>query len=242
LSFSLWHVFGYRLAARIGRTEGMRERNIGTSEITMPLHELTGQNTVTESQAGEIQNARLEIAELRSKLQQQELNFEAQRRAWQCELAEKQLLLQGRNAEIEQSRSEIAALRKRVRELESPRHQAPVYRVSDALQTQPGLGSKVAAREKQKSLNNDVGEAGRDRSENGSQEFADAGDDDFVLGEPRITDVQEISFARLETRVNSPKPDTKTKSSKIFPSGRWRIRGQKRRWKILNGGKKAEGK
>ncbi|HEY7166630.1 MAG TPA: hypothetical protein VIB79_18800 [Candidatus Binatia bacterium] len=45
--------------------------------------------------------------------------YESQRVDWQCQVAEKQLLLQTRAAEIEQCRAEIAVLRNRIRELES---------------------------------------------------------------------------------------------------------------------------
>jgi len=77
--------------------------------------------------------------------------------------------------------------------------------------------------------------------ENVSPEFRGARDDDFVLGEPRITDGQEKNFARLEARGDAMKAETEGKSSKIFGTRRWRIRGQKRRWRILNG-KEADSK
>jgi len=87
----------------------------------------------SHAETDEMQKARSEIAGLQkalnlkqqeleqyqSKAKKEEENFHTQRRTWQLELAEKQLLLQGRNAEIEQSKSENASLRKRIRELES---------------------------------------------------------------------------------------------------------------------------
>jgi predicted nucleic acid-binding Zn-ribbon protein len=87
----------------------------------------------SDTHTDEMQKAQSEIAGLRkalelkhqeleqsqSKAQKDEESFQIQRRRWQYEVAEKQLLLQGREAEIEQSKAEIASLRKRVRELES---------------------------------------------------------------------------------------------------------------------------
>ena len=200
----------------------MLDRNIETAQITMPRHDLE-------------QELRSQISDLK------------------IQLAEKQLLLQGRSAEIEQNRSEIASLRKRVRELESVRPQSSVSSAPDAESTQAGRVTTVARfeteqkekmHEERKSFDNGPGRslfATTHHSENRSPEFRDARDDDFVLGEPRITDGQEKNFARLEARVDTMKAETEGKSSKIFGTRRWRIRGQKRRWKILNG-KEADSK
>ena len=99
----------------------------------------------SHTETHEMQKARSEIAGLRkaldlkqqeleqyqSKAQKDEENFQIQRRTWECEVAEKQLLLQGRNAEIEQSKSESASLRKRIRELESGAKQPAASAGSD---------------------------------------------------------------------------------------------------------------
>jgi hypothetical protein len=99
----------------------------------------------SHAETDEMQKARFEIAGLQkalnlkqqeleqyqSKAKKEEENFHTQRRTWQRELAEKQLLLQGRNAEIEQSKSESASLRKRIRELESGAKQPPGSTGSD---------------------------------------------------------------------------------------------------------------
>ena len=45
--------------------------------------------------------------------------YESQRLDWQCQVAEKQLLLQSRAVEIEQTRAEISALRNRISELQT---------------------------------------------------------------------------------------------------------------------------
>ena len=148
------------------------------------------------------------------------------------QLVEKQLLLQGRSAEIEQNRSEIASLRNRVRELESVRPQSSASTAPDGESTQAGRVTTVARFE--------TGQREKVHEERKS-EFRAARDDDFVLGEPRIIDGQEKNFARLEARVDAMKAETEGKSSKIFGTRRWRIRGQKRRWKILNG-KEADSK
>jgi predicted RNase H-like nuclease (RuvC/YqgF family) len=108
------------------------------AQISEAKNQVAEKRVVIPSQTDEIQKAQSEVIELRkalnlkdreleeyrSRLQEHEQNFQAQRSTWQCELTEKQLLLQGRNAEIEQSKSDIAALRKRVRELESTSKQA----------------------------------------------------------------------------------------------------------------------
>lgn len=181
-----------------------------------------------------------ELEEYRSKVQQQELAFQAERHAWQCELAEKQLLLQSRNVELEQNRSEIALLRKRLRELELDCQQSLAGSASNA---QPQLGRKIAAvdparqakvHEARSTLETDLEEsltARRSPLEKGSQENWNPRDDDFVMGEPRLSDAQEIGFARPEGRDDDINDETEEKSSKIFSSKRWRIRRQKRRWK-----------
>jgi len=181
-----------------------------------------------------------ELEEYRSKMRQQELTLQAERHAWQCELAEKQLLLQSRSAEIEQNRSEIALLRKRVRELELVCQQSFAASASNA---QPQPERKVAAldatrnpkiHEERSTLETSLKEsviARRSPLEKGSQENWDPRDDDFVMGEPRLPDVREISFTSPEGEGNAKSDETEEKSSKIFSSRRWRIRGQKRRWK-----------
>jgi len=180
-----------------------------------------------------------ELEEYRSKMRQQELTLQAERHAWQCELAEKQLLLQSRSAEIEQNRSEIALLRKRVRELELVCQQSFAASASSA-QPQP---ERVAAfdatrnakiHEERSTLETAPKEsiiARRSPLEKGPQENWDPRDDDFVMGEPRLPDVREINFTRPEGEGNAKNDETEEKSSKIFGSRRWRIRGQKRRWK-----------
>jgi len=181
-----------------------------------------------------------ELEEYRSKMRQQELTLQAERHAWQCELAEKQLLLQSRSAEIEQNRSEIALLRKRVRELELVCQQSFAASASNA---PPQPERKVAAfdatrnakiHEERSTLETAPKEsiiARRSPLEKGSQENWDPRDDDFVMGEPRLPDVREINFTRPEGEGNAKSDETEEKSSKIFGSRRWRIRGQKRRWK-----------
>ena len=181
-----------------------------------------------------------ELEEYRSKMRQQELTLQAERHAWQCELAEKQLLLQSRSAEIEQNRSEIALLRKRVRELELVCQQSFAASASNA-QPQPErkVGAFDATRnakihEERSTLETAPKEsiiARRSPLEKGPQENWDPRDDDFVMGEPRLPDVREISFTRPEGEANAKSDETEEKSSKIFGSRRWRMRGQKRRWK-----------
>jgi len=181
-----------------------------------------------------------ELEEHRLQLRQQELALQAERHAWQCELAEKQLLLQGRNAELDQNRSEIALLRKRVRELELVCQQTLTVSPSDA---QPRLERKIVAfdatRNAEVHAERSILENGAEESvialrrplEKGSQENWDHRDDDFVLGEPQLADVREVSFTRPEEEADSSRGETEEKSSKIFGSRRWRIRGQKRRWR-----------
>ena len=110
------------------------------SQIVELKSQLAEKHALLQNQTDEIQKAQLETGELRralklteqeleeyrSKVREHEQNVQGQRRAWQCELTEKQLLLQGRNAEIEQGKSDIASLRKRVRELESASKQTLV--------------------------------------------------------------------------------------------------------------------
>ena len=210
------------------------------------------ENVLAQSQTIESQNIPCDIAErqrtielkeqelevYRSKIHQQELALQAERRAWQCELAEKQLLLQSRNAELEQNRSEIAALRKRVSELELVCQRSLPGSASNA---QPRLGRKVAAfdrtwkanYEEQNSLADSLEEsvvARRSPLEKGSQENWNPRDDDFVMGEPRLFDVQEIGFTRPEEGGDAMNRESEEKSAKIFASKRWPIRRQ-RRWK-----------
>jgi hypothetical protein len=61
------------------------------------------------------------------------------------------------------------------------------------------------------------------------------------MGEPRLPDVREISFTRPEGEGNAKSDETEEKSSKIFGSRRWRVRGQKRRW-ISRSKKQADNK
>jgi len=108
------------------------------SQISGLKSQVAEKDALVQSPTDDIQKAQSEVVELRralnlrereleeyrSKLQEHEQYFQAQRRTWQCELTEKQLLLQSRNAEIGQSKSDIASLRKRVRELEAVSKQA----------------------------------------------------------------------------------------------------------------------
>jgi chromosome segregation ATPase len=108
------------------------------SQIVELKSQLAEKRALLQNQTDEIQKAQLETGELRralrlteqeleeyrSKLRAHEQNVHGQRRAWECDLTEKELLLQGRNAEIERGKSDIASLRKRVRELESASKQA----------------------------------------------------------------------------------------------------------------------
>jgi len=162
-----------------------------------------------------------ELEQYRSKMRQQELTLQAERHAWQCELAEKQLLLQSRSAEIEQNRSEIALLRKRVRELELVCQQSFAASASNA---QPQPERKVAAfdatrnakiHEERSTLETAPKEsliARRSPLEKGSQENWDPRDDDFVMGEPRLPDVREINFTRPEGEGNAKDDETEEKS------------------------------
>jgi len=167
-----------------------------------------------------------DVEAYRSKLRQQELSLQTQRHAWQCELAEKQLLLQSRNAEIEQNRSEIALLRKRIRELELTSQQTPAAksataqpeRTSFALSEMP----KTAIREVQNASITNVNKV--------SAANWDPRDGDFVMGEPKLAAVQEISFTHSADE-NHTTDDESEKTPKFFGSRRWRIRGRKRRWR-----------
>ena len=212
------------------------------SQIIDVKNQPAEQSVLAQSQNIEFQNMPREIAERPRtiELKEQELTLQAERHAWQCELAEKQLLLQSRNAELQQNRSEIASLRKRVRELELICQQSLTGSASNA---QPQSGTKVAAfdptrkakvHEERSTLETGLEEsviARRSLLEKSSQENWNHRDDDFVMGEPRLSDVQEIGFARPEGRGDAMNDETEEKSSKIFSSKRWRIRRQKRRWR-----------
>ena len=168
-----------------------------------------------------------DVEAYRSKLHPQELALQAERHAWQCELAEKQLLLQTRNAEIERNRSEIASLRRRVRELELICQQTPATN-SAAAQPQNKSGTLSEMRKTAISGEHNAPAAGTEKD---SATNWDPRDDDFVMGEPKLTAVQEVSFTHSADEKPAADADTE-KSPKFFRSRRWRIRGHKRRWRI----------
>ena len=168
-----------------------------------------------------------DVEAYRLKLHQQVLALQAERHAWQCELAEKQLLLQTRNAEIEQHKSEIASLTKRVRELELISQQTPAT-ISATAQPQNKGG---ALSEMRTTAIRDGQGASVRGIEKACPTNWDPRDDDFVMGEPKLTAAQEISFTHSADEKPAADADTE-KSPKFFRSRRWRIRGHKRRWRI----------
>ena len=213
-----------------------------SAEIDRPRSQLTPQQAALDGGAAELQRGR------ESALTQREQELQAEVDRFRTEALEKSLLLQNRNEELVRVKSDLDSLQDGSTRLETSTIEAEATAAGEIEQMrtefqaqlallQAELSQKEWALEEQQATVGGLAQRYReqiDELQNRSGErpaMIKERDDEFVRGEPSVTDAQQERIDALKEKGEAVKSTTEP-ASPAFHKRRWRSGfGSKRRWK-----------